>query len=334
MTPRDEAGMKLPEGATWRDVHVRIRGHQEVVLSQAVSIGGEPLCQYCRQFCLNAGGDNPQTMKDLFCSFTCLDIYLGKTSAAFIREALFDLERGVCSMCKLDCYGLVKKIRILQRPMREKHIVQAAPAFANFPNLIKRLVEKPCGGNAWHADHITAVYEGGGECGLENLRTLCVVCHLKVTNEQKRRWAEERQQQRKKEKLIDSLLKEAKKEEIRKQKELAREAAQKKKKKQSRVLGRKEIVGKKGETGEKLSEGRWDVFRWKEKDSSRSSDGKEEEGKTDGSCPEVEQMVGEEGTDTTKGNNCLRENDSLTDSDEELLRVEVAGSSYAQKKLS
>ncbi len=28
-----------------------------------------------------------------------------------------------------------------------------------------------------HADHIVAVYQGGGLCDLENLRTLCVICH-------------------------------------------------------------------------------------------------------------------------------------------------------------
>ena len=32
-------------------------------------------------------------------------------------------------------------------------------------------------GNAWHADHILPVFRGGGLCTLENLRTLCVVCH-------------------------------------------------------------------------------------------------------------------------------------------------------------
>ena len=29
----------------------------------------------------------------------------------------------------------------------------------------------------WQADHIIPVAEGGGLCGLENMRTLCVVCH-------------------------------------------------------------------------------------------------------------------------------------------------------------
>ena len=29
----------------------------------------------------------------------------------------------------------------------------------------------------WDADHIVPVVEGGGECELENLRTLCLRCH-------------------------------------------------------------------------------------------------------------------------------------------------------------
>ena len=33
----------------------------------------------------------------------------------------------------------------------------------------------------WEADHVTPVVEGGGECGLENYRTLCVPCHREET---------------------------------------------------------------------------------------------------------------------------------------------------------
>ena len=37
------------------------------------------------------------------------------------------------------------------------------------------------GGGLWDADHIIPVKEGGGQCGLENIRTLCFVCHKEVT---------------------------------------------------------------------------------------------------------------------------------------------------------
>jgi 5-methylcytosine-specific restriction endonuclease McrA len=35
----------------------------------------------------------------------------------------------------------------------------------------------------WEADHIVPVAEGGGACGLENYRTLCVPCHKEITAE-------------------------------------------------------------------------------------------------------------------------------------------------------
>jgi len=33
----------------------------------------------------------------------------------------------------------------------------------------------------WQADHIVPVIEGGGSCGLDNLRTLCTDCHRQAT---------------------------------------------------------------------------------------------------------------------------------------------------------
>ncbi len=33
----------------------------------------------------------------------------------------------------------------------------------------------------WDADHIVPVAEGGGQCDLDNLRTLCLPCHREQT---------------------------------------------------------------------------------------------------------------------------------------------------------
>jgi 5-methylcytosine-specific restriction endonuclease McrA len=33
----------------------------------------------------------------------------------------------------------------------------------------------------WEADHIIPVIEGGGECDLDSIRTLCLRCHRKAT---------------------------------------------------------------------------------------------------------------------------------------------------------
>jgi hypothetical protein len=46
--------------------------------------------------------------------------------------------------------------------------------------------------HTWEADHIIPVVEGGGECGLENYRTLCLSCHRKETAALAKRRAERR----------------------------------------------------------------------------------------------------------------------------------------------
>jgi 5-methylcytosine-specific restriction endonuclease McrA len=42
----------------------------------------------------------------------------------------------------------------------------------------------------WDADHVIPVIEGGGECDLSNMRTLCLKCHRAQTLEIRRRLQE------------------------------------------------------------------------------------------------------------------------------------------------
>jgi len=46
----------------------------------------------------------------------------------------------------------------------------------------------------WEMDHILPVVEGGGDCGLDNLRTLCWACHARETADLARRRAATRKQ--------------------------------------------------------------------------------------------------------------------------------------------
>jgi len=50
---------------------------------------------------------------------------------------------------------------------------------------LKRMTRK----TLWDADHILPVAEGGGECDLANIRTLCVLCHRQQTEELRHRLA-------------------------------------------------------------------------------------------------------------------------------------------------
>jgi hypothetical protein len=55
--------------------------------------------------------------------------------------------------------------------------------YAPFLRMCRELkLSKPYGGqHLWEADHIVPVVEGGGECGIENYRTLCIACHRAET---------------------------------------------------------------------------------------------------------------------------------------------------------
>jgi hypothetical protein len=47
--------------------------------------------------------------------------------------------------------------------------------------LISKIFVKKFGGSLWDADHIVPVKDGGGLCGLDNMRTLCISCHKIIT---------------------------------------------------------------------------------------------------------------------------------------------------------
>lgn len=84
--------------------------------------------------------------------FGCVHQYLIRSRSRYARDAVFDRDGGKCAHCGIQ-HG------------------RKGP---------------------WQADHIVPVVEGGGLCGLENLRTLCTGCHKTVTAELRTRLKNER----------------------------------------------------------------------------------------------------------------------------------------------
>ncbi|XP_010452747.1 PREDICTED: DNA annealing helicase and endonuclease ZRANB3-like [Camelina sativa] len=181
-TPFSEISIPLPASAVWKKVNLR-SGHQrkEKEYTQAWSMSNEPLCKLCQKPCKGKNAKEPEYFEDLFCDLACYEDYRIRTSGRYIRQELFQIEHGICTNCKLDCHQLVRRLRPLPLDKRRKYIYQVAPELFARKNLLETLVTDPTEGNAWHADHIIPVYQGGGECRLENMRTLCVACHADVT---------------------------------------------------------------------------------------------------------------------------------------------------------
>eukprot|EP00941_MAST-03F_sp_MAST-3F-sp1_P000243 g243.t1 len=117
-----------------------------------------------------------------FCSFDCYKIQKLKTSSTAIRRQIFAIEHGICQLCKFDCHSFFLSFKSLSPPERLSRL-QGWTKFRQPKNhkSLQRLLTNPVEGDFWQADHILAVVEGGGEAGLENLRTLCTPCHALET---------------------------------------------------------------------------------------------------------------------------------------------------------
>jgi 5-methylcytosine-specific restriction enzyme A len=121
---------------------------------------GRPLCRWCNLE-VPAG-------RFTFCSEWCVHEWKLRTDPGYLREQVFLRDRGVCAACGVDT---VAAWRDLKRS-RGTHRLRVLEKWG-----LKKLNRK----TLWDADHIVPVIEGGGECDLDNIRTLCVACHREQT---------------------------------------------------------------------------------------------------------------------------------------------------------
>lgn len=113
--------------------------------------------------CRRCGVDVPKG-RFTFCSDVCVHEWKLRTDPAYLREQVFRRDHGICASCGLDTEAMRRNKRKLDYRAR-------------------RQFERDWGRRRhfWDADHIVPVAEGGGECDLSNMRTLCLKCHREAT---------------------------------------------------------------------------------------------------------------------------------------------------------
>ena len=121
---------------------------------------GRNLCRWC----------NLEVPKGrfTFCSDFCVEEWKLRTDAGYLRDKVFDRDRGLCALCGIDC-------------MAQWHHIKRQRGAARIRLLAAWGVKPKSRQSLWDADHIVPVVEGGGECDLTNLRTLCLKCHRTAT---------------------------------------------------------------------------------------------------------------------------------------------------------
>lgn len=97
-----------------------------------------------------------------FCSEWCVEEWKLRSNPGHLRERVLERDRGICAVCGIDCIVELRRIKRLRGASR-----------------IKAISEWRMGSRKtlWDADHVLPVSEGGGECDLSNMRTLCLKCH-------------------------------------------------------------------------------------------------------------------------------------------------------------
>jgi len=145
-----------------------------------------------RTLCRNCGTEVPKGRRT-FCGDACADDWAVRNSPSLMRQRVFQRDRGICALCGIDSAQLDKSLHAEWRRLKLATNDQQRKARAEFRRESRWFYARR---TFWDADHIVPVVEGGGECSLSNIRTLCVPCHHRVTKNLARRRASLRRQER------------------------------------------------------------------------------------------------------------------------------------------
>jgi 5-methylcytosine-specific restriction protein A len=122
-----------------------------------------------------------------FCGDACVETYHIRVGR--YRDSVYRRDRGVCAICSDDTERKIdtarRTARLLTRPNGHWYEIYSR---------ICRQWGYPTYNSPWQADHIVPLSEGGRN-EIQNLRTLCLPCHLDETAKLTGRLAQRRREQ-------------------------------------------------------------------------------------------------------------------------------------------
>lgn len=147
---------------------------------------GKPVCRWCKGLIPAGCGFR------CYCSQKCVDEWCVRSNAGYARRAVKRRDMGICQKCGVDCLWLAGVLKAWWKHIHNPAWNDKSEATERLRKTVRQIRRL----GRWQADHIKPVVEGGGECGLDNLRTLCEECHLGETRELARRRAERRREEK------------------------------------------------------------------------------------------------------------------------------------------
>jgi 5-methylcytosine-specific restriction protein A len=124
----------------------------------AKGVNGRNLCRWCNL-------EVPKG-RHTFCSDWCVEEWKLRSDPGYLRDKVLERDRGLCAVCGTDCLAAWLHLKRLRGAARLKLVRHWGVGSRK---------------SLWDADHVVPVVEGGGECDLANLRTLCLKCHRVAT---------------------------------------------------------------------------------------------------------------------------------------------------------
>jgi 5-methylcytosine-specific restriction enzyme A len=109
-----------------------------------------------------------------FCSDYCVHEWKLRSQPGYLREHILKRDKGICAHCSLNT-------------LQEQRRLKRARGVARLGLMQHWGLNARMRKSLWDADHILPVTEGGGECDLDNIRTLCLRCHRSVTSQLRER---------------------------------------------------------------------------------------------------------------------------------------------------